>query len=355
MRRLGGRGGVHYIAGVPELAAHQSEAKDPRVEEFLQYLAGERGASPYTQRNYRQALEDFRRWHAQERRGPPCWTTLERDDFRPYLRALGRLGLSRSALQLRFSALRTFYRFLVRRGAVENTPVKNVTLPKPSRRLPQFLTLQQMLDLLAAPVKELEAVAAQLPSAEGKSSVPGAAEKGTAARDRTFAECLLLRDAAILELIYSCGLRVSELCGLRVDDIAWGDQSLRVRGKGRKERLVPAGAPALEALRRYWDRLPVPPDAGEPAFLASSERRHSLSPRVVQLRLKRYLARAGLDPRLTPHKIRHSFATHLLDAGADLRSVQELLGHAHLSTTQIYTHLTTERLKRVYDQSHPRA
>jgi len=159
----------------------------------------------------------------------------------------------------------------------------------------------------------------------------------------------------LLETIYSCGLRISELCGLRAEDLNCNEQLIRVRGKGKKERQVPIGTPALEAIRAYWKSLEHSPSGSMPVFLANQHRPDAMSPRVVQLRLKRYLEIAGLDPQLTPHKLRHSYATHLLDAGADLRSVQELLGHAHLATTQVYTHVTTERLKRAYDKAHPRA
>jgi integrase/recombinase XerC len=163
------------------------------------------------------------------------------------------------------------------------------------------------------------------------------------------------RDRAILETVYSCGLRISELCGLCVEDINFGEQLVRVRGKGRKERLVPIGAPALAAIHSYWQELPVKPGGHDPVFLRSEKQMKAMAPRTLQLRLKQYLAIAGLDPLLSPHKLRHSYATHLLDAGADLRSVQELLGHAHLVTTQVYTHVTTERLRRAYDKAHPRA
>jgi integrase/recombinase XerC len=138
-------------------------------------------------------------------------------------------------------------------------------------------------------------------------------------------------------------------------DVDWDERSVRVLGKGKKERLVPIGEKALEAIRNYWSLLEQPPVGNAAIFLAETSRGGPLSPRILQSRLKKYLATAGLDPTLTPHKLRHSYATHLLDAGADLRSVQELLGHAHLVTTQVYTHLTTERLKRAYDDAHPRA
>jgi integrase/recombinase XerC len=307
----------------------------PEVAEFLAHLATDRGASIYTQRNYRQALVEFAAWHNAERRQPPDWLKLARDDFRSFLRFLGRKQLGRAAIALRFSALRTFYRYLMRRGLAETSPVKNLSLPKQARRLPKFLTQQQLTDLLAAPLRCLDPAAPQ--------------------RGRPVDPVLCQRDVAILETIYSCGLRVSELCGLRVEDLDQPEGILRVRGKGRKERLSPIGAPALRAIRAYWELLLHPPGAGDPVFLSHSREPRPLAPRDLQRRLKRYLLIAGLDPRLTPHKLRHSYATHLLDAGADLRSVQELLGHAHLVTTQVYTHVSTDRLKRAYDAAHPRA
>ena len=193
-----------------------------------------------------------------------------------------------------------------------------------------------MLDLLKAPLKPLET-------------------KKEKARGRPISARTCYRDVAILETIYSCGLRISELCGLAADDIDWGEQMVRVRGKGKKERLVPIGAPALEAIKSYWSLLEQAPAGNAPVFLGETGKAAPLSARILQSRMKKHLAVAGLDPKLTPHKLRHSYATHLLDAGADLRSVQELLGHAHLVTTQVYTHLTTERLKRAYDDAHPRA
>lgn len=308
--------------------------QDESLTSFFQHLEVDRGASTYTQRNYRQALLEFHRWHVQERKGPPSWGQLLRDDFRGYLRFLGRHNLGRAAIQLRFCALRTFYKFLIRRGVLASSPIKNLSLPKLGRRLPRFLTAKQMTDLLEAPLK--------LPiSNKG----PG----------RSAAETLSRRDVAILETIYSCGLRISELCGLQAQDISWSSKSVRARGKGKKERIVPIGDPALEAIRAYWQLLPQQPAEDSPVFLARNSMLRPVSPRDLQLRLKKYLAIAGLDPELTPHKLRHSYATHLLNAGADLRSVQELLGHAHLVTTQVYTHVTTERLKKAYDLAHPRA
>ncbi|HVM49077.1 MAG TPA: tyrosine recombinase XerC [Candidatus Acidoferrum sp.] len=314
----------------------QAAAEDKWVRKFLQHLATDRGASIYTQRNYRQAVFEFHAWHQEERRQPPAWDKLQRDDFRSYLRFLGRHELGRAAIQLRFSALRTFYRFLIRQGFVAASPIRHLALPKLGKRLPTFLTLQQMADLLSAPLKLLPAADAAQP-AQAEAAV------------------LCRRDQAILETIYSCGLRISELCGLAADDLDWHERLVRVRGKGKKERVVPIGEPALEAVRNYWSLLPQPPAGDCPVFLGNTRKRTPVLPRYLQGRLKKYLAIAGLDQRLTPHKLRHSYATHLLDAGADLRSVQELLGHAHLVTTQVYTHVSTERLKRAYEAAHPRA
>ena len=302
----------------------------------MRHLEDERGVSGYTIRNYSQTLGEFVAWHEGTRKQPPSWEKLQRDDFRFYLRQLGRNHLSRAATQLRFSALRSFYKFLIRRGVVASSPIKGIALPKREKRLPKFLTVAQMIDLLNAPKKFAE-------------------EKPEKGRGRPTESSVPARDEALLETIYSSGLRISELCGLRVEDINWPEQTVRVRGKGRKERLVPIGLPALEAIGKYWESLPNQPGASNPVFLRSEKKMEPMLPRVLQLRLKKYLACAGLDPHLTPHKLRHSYATHLLDAGADLRSVQELLGHAHLITTQVYTHVSTERLKKVYDDAHPRA
>jgi len=320
-------------AGTPK----PPEIRDRWVHKFLAHLATDRGVSAYTQRNYQQALAEFARWHLDERQSLPAWEKLQRDDFRNYLRYLGRHNLSRAATQLRFSTLRTFYKFLMRQGVVAALPIKNLSLPKVEKRLPKFLTIQQMKDLLDAPRKLLES--------RGRKAGPG----------RPISEPACLRDMAVLETIYSCGLRISELCGLRAEDIDWSERLVRIRGKGKKERLVPIGEPAWKTIQNYWSVLKQSPSGPAPVFFAETKKAAPLKPLQLSRRLKQYLAIAGLDPSLTPHKLRHSYATHLLDAGADLRSVQELLGHAHLVTTQVYTHVTTERLKKAYDAAHPRA
>jgi len=302
--------------------------------QFFRFLSNEKDASVYTQRNYRQALDEFEQWYRDTNESPVRWSELERNDFRLFLRQLGRRELSQAAIRLRFSALNSFYKFLMRRGLVESSPVKDVTLPKPAKRLPQFLTIDQMNALLDAPMRELSA------------------KDGT---KRKVSQVPSLRDRAILETIYSCGLRIGEICRMLAGEIEPDDLVVNVHGKGKKERQVPIGRAAVEAIRLYWERLAKPPALDEPVFFASEKKRSAIYPRLIQLRLKKYLTICGLDPTLTPHKLRHSYATHMLDAGADLRSVQEMLGHANLTTTQVYTHVTTERIKRAYDEAHPRA
>jgi integrase/recombinase XerC len=339
----------------PESKKESSEIHDPWIKKFHAHLATDRGASIYTQRNYVQALVEFFRWQIEnlkseipnpnsenQKSNSIAWEKLQRDDFRAFVRFLGRNNLSRVATQLRFSALRTFYKFLIRHGVAETSPIKNLSLPKLEKRLPKFLTVQQMKDLLDAPEK--------LFASQKNKSQNGKKKSG-----RPISKTICLRDVAVLETIYSGGLRISELCGLRADDLDWPQQILRVRGKGKKERLVPVGEPALNAIKNYWSALKILPAGASPVFFTTTKKHSPLAPIQLSRRLKIYLRQAGLDPQLTPHKLRHSYATHLLDAGADLRSVQELLGHAHLITTQVYTHVTTERLKKAYDAAHPRA
>ncbi|HVK58586.1 MAG TPA: tyrosine-type recombinase/integrase, partial [Candidatus Kapabacteria bacterium] len=257
---------------------------DAHAESFLTHLAADRSASQYTQRNYRQAIEEFTRWHRQERASAPNWNALVRDDFRAYLRYLGREQLARAAVRLRFSALRSFYKFLVRRGVVPTVPIKNIQLPKLERRLPRFLTADQMNQLLNSPILEF---------AE-QSKI--AKEKGSEI-DRT----IYFRDTAILETIYSCGLRISELCGLRGENIDFSERLVRVLGKGKKERVTPIGDHAIQAINHYWKTLGSIPERTEPVFWTSRHQAKPVSPRVIQARLKQYLVRAGLDPDLTPH------------------------------------------------------
>src|SRR5947207_6641806 len=263
----------------PDKNPKQSKTPDPVppavvdhwLAKFFQHLATDRGGSVYPQRNYRQALEEFCHWHHDERKQGADWEKLQRDDFRSYLRSLCRHNLGRAAIQLRFCALRTFYKFLIRHGLLAASPIKNLSLPKLARRLPKFLTAQQMTDLLSAPFKLVP------PPGQKASAKPNVA-------------LLCRRDTAILETIYSCGLRISELCGLKAQDIDWHEQLVRVRGKGKKERLIPIGQPALESINTYWQNLPQTPAGESPVFFANASRPRPVSPRDLQLRLKKYLA-----------------------------------------------------------------
>ncbi|HEY3662668.1 MAG TPA: tyrosine-type recombinase/integrase [Chthoniobacterales bacterium] len=270
-------------------------------------------------RIYRDALRDF-----QAQTGAPGWRQCTAQHFRDYLFELMKRKQARSYIRLQFSALRSFFRFLVARNRLTKDPVREIQLPKAEKKLPLVLTQTQIAELLAAPllVKKPKSAPTWMPQ----------------------------RDAAIMEVFYSSGLRLAELASLNVNDLDIYTESVRVLGKGRKERVCPIGAPALEAVSRY--RAVANVHSG-PLFLNKGRRR--ISPRSIWLILKRYLRHTSIPIALSPHKLRHSFATHLLDNGADLRSVQALLGHASLSTTQIYTHVTTERLKKAYAEAHPRA
>jgi integrase/recombinase XerC len=299
-------------------SASASERKDPLAEEFLRYLAVERNASSRTLKAYRQALATFRA----ETKTP--WKKCTANDFRDYLFALMKRGQARSYVRLQFSAFRTFYQFLAARKGLRSNPVREVQLPKLEKKLPLVLTRQQVEELLAAPAR--------------------------VAKNRAAPVWMPLRDVAIMELFYSSGLRLSELAALDVADVDLYTESVRVLGKGRKERVCPVGLPALEAISRY--RAAANVHSG-PLFISKSRSR--MSTRSIWLVLKRYLRHTSIPISVSPHKLRHSFATHMLDRGADLRSVQALLGHASLSTTQIYTHVTVERLKKAYADAHPRA
>ena len=298
--------------------ASDSDRRDPLTEEFLRYLADERNASPRTLKAYRHALTGFRA------ENKTSWKKCTADDFRNYLFTVMKRGHARSYVRLQFSALRSFYQFLGARKQLRHNPVREVQLPKMEKKLPLVLTRQQVDELLTAPTRE--------------------------PKSRSAPSWMPLRDVAIMELFYSSGLRLSELAALDVADVDLYTESVRVFGKGRKERVCPVGLPALDAIQQY--RVASNVHAGA-LFINKARRRMSV--RSVWLVLKRYVRRTSVPISMSPHKLRHSFATHMLDRGADLRSVQALLGHASLSTTQIYTHVTVERLKKAYADAHPRA
>ena len=295
-------------------------ARDRHAENFFKHLEVERNVSPRTLINYRHALARFRECCPDA----PAWTQLEPVHFRQYLVRCSRDGFSKQTVRLHFAALRSFYRFLMINAGLKVNPLAVVQLPKTGRRLPVVLNAKQIDELLSAPLR-----------------VP---------KQKQAPEWMPKRDVAILEMFYSSGLRLAELALLNVADVDVYSETVRVVGKGRKERVVPVGAPALEAIQHYRRAAGV--DAG-PLFISKVRKRIGVA--AVWLMLKRYLRHTSIPLEVSPHKLRHSFATHLLDAGADLRSVQSLLGHSSLSTTQIYTHVTVERLRKAYEEAHPRA
>jgi integrase/recombinase XerC len=301
------------------------------LKPFLGYLENERRYSPYTVRNYRQAVEDFHRWLESDGRAEAIFgrerlETPDRRRVRDFVIEAQR-RYDRRTLHNHVSGLRAFYKFWLMRGAVTGNPFVGVPLPRLEKRLPQFLTEEQMLRLLNGPQRLLE---------------NQALDAFTAWRDRL-----------AMELLYGGGLRVSEAVGLNYGDVDLTSGVARVLGKGRKARLCPLGRVALAVLKKFQGEFAREAGLGAPVLVT---RRHErMNARAVQLLLKRYLVLAELPADLTPHKLRHSYATHLLNAGADLRVVQELLGHANLSTTQIYTHVSMARLKEVYARAHPRA
>jgi len=307
----------------PQENRTRERVADALTDGFLTYLRAERDASPLTLRNYAAEIEAYRAWHDAKTQPPLEWSRVDAFQVRSYLVHLSEDRYDRATIHLKMSALRSFFRWLVRSERMKQNPVVGLTMPKLQRKLPKFLTIQQIDALLDAPLAD----------------------------KKPDSQLAVWRDKAILEVLYSGGLRIHELTGLNDDDLDVLGEVVRVRGKGKKERLTPLGAPAIAAVQKYLELRQR--GARGPLFVNRFGGR--LTPRSVQRMLKKYLIAAGLDPSLTPHKLRHSFATHMLDAGADLRSVQELLGHANLSTTQIYTHITPERLKKVYDKAHPRA
>ncbi len=296
-----------------------SPAPDLFTRQFLLHLEAEKNSSPHTVTSYRSALGSFQTF-----RPGVTWKAASVDDFRAFLFHLMKKDTARSSIRLTFSALRSFYQYLVIRNHIITNIIKSIDMPKLEKQIPKFLTPNQVENLVKTPE-----------SHEKTQQAP---------------EWQAARDGAILELFYSTGMRRAELVALDVRDLDPISETVRVMGKGSKERICPVGAPALESVSRYRQKAGV--HAG-PLFLNKSRQR--ISSRSVGLIVKKHLVAAGLPADFSPHKLRHSFATHMLDNGADLRSVQELLGHANLSTTQIYTHVTADRIKRAYGTAHPRA
>lgn len=285
------------------------------IEKFVRYLEIEKNYSKYTVLNYKLDLGDFKNFLGE--------AALEKVDYltlRKYLARLKEKNLGTRSIGRRLSTLRSFFRFLNRDGYLKINPILALSSPKLEKHLPQFMTEEEVAKLIDSAFAKNES------------------------DERS------LRDRAILEAFYSTGMRISELVGLSLDDIDFIGGIVKVMGKGKKERLIPIGDTATRAIRKYLEKRKRQNDA---VFLNKSGRR--ITTRGVMDIVRKYIKIAGIRQGVSAHTFRHSFATHLLNRGADLRTVQELLGHANLSTTQIYTHLTTERLKSVYDKAHPRA
>lgn len=292
--------------------------KEAQLEQFLHYLATERQLSPHTLDNYGRDLLRF--FEFAEEQSLSEWAKLETKHVRQFVATIHRQGLAGSSIQRVLSAIRSFYRFLSREGLVEQNPALAVQAPKSPRKLPSTLDADQMGQLLDIPI--IDAVSA--------------------------------RDAAIMELIYSSGLRISELVSLDMHSIDLSDHSLRVTGKGSKTRMLPIGAKATAAIERWLDYRYELADYIETALFVS-KRGTRIGVRAVQQRMDYWGKRLGVQGKVHPHRLRHSFASHMLESSGDLRAVQQLLGHEDISTTQIYTHLDFQHLMQVYEGAHPRA
>lgn len=310
---------------------------DKCVEHFVSYLENERNASRLTTRNYLVDIGQFveMTWGSDSQ--PPFdWKDCDRFKARGFLVSFQKAGKEASTTGRKLSSLRSFYRFLEREEYIDQNPFSGLRAPKRGRKLPSVMSVDDVARLLDAPAKVLKKKGGKLSKED---------------------EYAALRDAAILEVLYSTGARISEIASLTENMVDLLSGIVRVRGKGKKERLCPLGDPASRVMRAAMklaaDIWPGGRTTERPVFRNLHGK--TLSPRSIERSLKKYLIEAGLNADVTPHALRHSFATHMLDAGADLRSVQELLGHSSLSTTQIYTHVTVERLKKVYDDAHPRA
>lgn len=293
------------------------------LADFLRHLALEKNSSSYTVKSYREDLTQAASFFRERLGSTAVPERINARLVRAYLAWLTEQGYAKTTVNRRMAAVRSWFRFLCRQGTLHANPADGLRGPRQDKKLPHFLSSEQIEHLLAAPQGD---------------------------------EPLSVRDRAILETLYSAGLRVGELVGLNVEDIDLDTGTAIVRGKGRRERLALLGKPALKALARWLSvRDSLGACAASQAAVFLNHRGTRLTVRSVGRLLEKYLRQVGLDPQTTPHTLRHTFATHLLDAGADIRGVQELLGHRNLTTTQIYTHVSTQRLQDSYQKAHPRA
>ncbi len=288
------------------------------INKFLEHLSRERRLSAHTAAAYKRDLGTLRSFCDQHHIDD--WTRLDSQHVRSFAAACHRQGLSPRSIQRRLSAVRSFYKYLLREGVTTRNPAQDVSAPKAPKRLPRTLDADQMTRLVEV----------------------------------TGDDPQVARDRAIMELLYSSGLRLAELVSLNIPDVDMADRTVRVTGKGNKTRIVPVGEHALAALRAWLKQRANLANPDELALFVGA-RGARISPRTVQSRVRRWATIQGIDARVSPHMFRHSFATHVLESSGDLRAVQELLGHANISTTQIYTHLDFQHLARIYDETHPRA
>lgn len=293
------------------------------IEQFLKYLAVERNYSKNTVSSYQIDLLDFKTFLTNAKEAIPPLEEIDHLTVRSYLANMQDRNLARSTVLRRLSSLRSFFKYLCRLGYIDVEPTAALNSPKIQRKLPNFLDISEVEALIMAP--------------DDKNIIG-------------------IRDRAIMELLYSTGMRVGELLTLDLSDIDLQNSLVKVKGKGKKERILPVGKMAMVALNDYlFKRNELNPERFLQAVFLSERGNRLPDAKSIRRRIEKYAQIAGIKKKITPHTLRHSFATHLLNAGADLRSVQELLGHSSLSTTQIYTHVTTDKLKRVYEKAHPRA
>jgi len=338
------------------------------IAKFLEYLQSVRNSSPHTILNYRKDLEQFLAYLTPPGSRPPVLTGVTHSMIREFVAHLHDHGLQKSSIARKLAALRSFFKYCVREGQVKENPARLVPTPKLPKRIPSVLSAEEMngfLNHLASVGQAAPAVPASSKKGLLFPAASGVKPQGRQSRSATIEDGVFFRrDRALLELLYAAGLRVSELTGLNLGDLEQKEGMLRVRGKGNRERIVPYGAKAQEALEKYWPlreqllqqtygKSDRQGPHSEAVFLNYSGRR--LTQRSVGRIVKKYVRIANVNWDLHPHSLRHAFATHLLADGADLRAIQELLGHQSLTTTQKYTHASIRQLMDVYDKTHPHA